>query len=152
MACKIVINAKRRKQSWESKYEMLSVMGSMKRSSRGLAKSLLQKEVLSKEWTEAMEWSVRDKSVLGRGSSRCEGWEVEVGLTIWPMRERPRWLQWSEKQRSIGAEVREVEGANLWVVVWTLVVTFIWEGFPGGTRGKETACQCRRHKRCRFNP
>ena len=55
MACKIVINAKRRKQSWESKYEMLSVMGSMKRSSRGLAKSLLQKEVLSKEWTEAME-------------------------------------------------------------------------------------------------
>ena len=25
-------------------------------------------------------------------------------------------------------------------------------GFPGGASGKEPACQCRRHKRCRFNP
>ena len=25
-------------------------------------------------------------------------------------------------------------------------------GFPGGASGKELACQCRRHKRCRFNP
>ena len=25
-------------------------------------------------------------------------------------------------------------------------------GFPGGTSSKEPACQCRRHKRCRFNP
>ena len=25
-------------------------------------------------------------------------------------------------------------------------------GFPGGTSGKEPACQCRRHKRCRFDP
>jgi len=30
----------------------------------------------------------------------------------------------------------------------------IWEisGFPGGTRGKELSCQCRRHKRHRFYP
>ena len=26
------------------------------------------------------------------------------------------------------------------------------KGFPGGTSGKEPACQCRRQKRCRFNP
>ena len=26
------------------------------------------------------------------------------------------------------------------------------KGFPGGTSGKEPACQCRRHKRCRFDP
>ena len=26
------------------------------------------------------------------------------------------------------------------------------QGFPGGTSGKEPACQCKRHKRCRFNP
>ena len=26
------------------------------------------------------------------------------------------------------------------------------KGFPGGTSGKEPACQCRRHRRCRFNP
>ena len=25
-------------------------------------------------------------------------------------------------------------------------------GFPGGTNGKEPTCQCRRCKRCRFNP
>ena len=25
-------------------------------------------------------------------------------------------------------------------------------GFPGGTSGKELACQCRRHKKCRFDP
>ena len=25
-------------------------------------------------------------------------------------------------------------------------------GFEGGTRGKEPACQCKRHKRSRFNP
>ena len=25
-------------------------------------------------------------------------------------------------------------------------------GLPGGTSGKEPACQCRRHKRCRFDP
>ena len=25
-------------------------------------------------------------------------------------------------------------------------------GLPGGARGKESACQCRRHRRCGFNP
>ena len=27
-----------------------------------------------------------------------------------------------------------------------------WPGFPGGTSGQEPACQCRRHKRLRFDP
>ena len=27
-----------------------------------------------------------------------------------------------------------------------------WMAFPAGAAGKEPACQCRRHKRCRFNP
>ena len=27
----------------------------------------------------------------------------------------------------------------------------LW-GFPGGTSGKESACQCRRHERLGFNP
>ena len=26
------------------------------------------------------------------------------------------------------------------------------KSFPGGASGKESACQCRRHKRCRFDP
>ena len=25
-------------------------------------------------------------------------------------------------------------------------------GFPGGAGSKESVCQCKRHKRCRFNP
>ena len=25
-------------------------------------------------------------------------------------------------------------------------------GFPGGVSDKETACQCRKHKRCGFDP
>ena len=25
-------------------------------------------------------------------------------------------------------------------------------GFPGGASGKESTCQCRRHRRCEFNP
>ena len=25
-------------------------------------------------------------------------------------------------------------------------------GFPGGTRGKDSTCQCRRQKRCSFDP
>ena len=32
--------------------------------------------------------------------------------------------------------------------IWTLCQT---QGFPDCASGKETACQCRRHKRCRFN-
>ena len=30
--------------------------------------------------------------------------------------------------------------------------TVYWRGFPGGTSGKEAACQCRKLKRFRFDP
>ena len=32
------------------------------------------------------------------------------------------------------------------------IIYLIRLGFPGGASGEEPACQCRRHKRCRFNP
>ena len=35
---------------------------------------------------------------------------------------------------------------------FTFVCDFMGWGFPGGTSGKESACQCRRHKRCGFDP
>ena len=40
---------------------------------------------------------------------------------------------------------------------WEVIQGFLTEwkvdrGFPGGASGKEPACQCRRHKRCRFDP
>ena len=39
-----------------------------------------------------------------------------------------------------------------------LILNWYWywarytQSFPGGTSGKEPACQCRRHKRCRLDP
>ena len=33
-----------------------------------------------------------------------------------------------------------------------LFIILYWEGFPGLISGKESACQCRRHKRYGFNP
>ena len=38
-----------------------------------------------------------------------------------------------------------------WVVRHCVYVEMI-EGFPGGASGKEPTCQCRRHRRCRFDP
>ena len=35
--------------------------------------------------------------------------------------------------------------------MWIYVHLYRNRGFPGGTSGKEPACQCRRHKRDRFN-
>ena len=32
------------------------------------------------------------------------------------------------------------------------IYIYISMGFPGGANGKELACQCRRHKRCRLDP
>ena len=32
------------------------------------------------------------------------------------------------------------------------IYTLLYMSFPGGTRGKEPVCQCRRHKRYGFNP
>ena len=42
----------------------------------------------------------------------------------------------------------EGDGSHCWV--WAEVAHSL--GSPGGTSGKEPACQCRRHKRCGFDP
>ena len=33
-----------------------------------------------------------------------------------------------------------------------MILNMLSWGFPGGTSGKELACQCRRRTRCGFNP
>ena len=38
------------------------------------------------------------------------------------------------------------------VCVYVCVYTRTYIGFPGSTSGKETTCQCRRHKSCRYDP
>ena len=50
-------------------------------------------------------------------------------------------------------------GYNLILVKLEWLVTFLvlhtlttFKGFPGGASDKEYACQCRRHKRYRFDP
>ena len=35
---------------------------------------------------------------------------------------------------------------------WATSLYITYMGFPGGTSGKEPACQCRRHKGCKFDP
>ena len=42
--------------------------------------------------------------------------------------------------------------ANLKQSLWLYMTSWSVVGFPGGTSGKEPTCQCRKHKRCRFNP
>ena len=37
---------------------------------------------------------------------------------------------------------------NLWWEIYRLGASSLSPGFPGGTSGKESATQCRRHKRC----
>ena len=39
-----------------------------------------------------------------------------------------------------------------WIVLNTLLCYTTDLGFPWWLSGKESACQCRRHKRCRFDP
>lgn len=56
MACEIVINAKRRKQSWENKYAMLGMEGSARRSQGGWRR--LGKGILSQGLQEAKEQAV----------------------------------------------------------------------------------------------
>ena len=62
----------------------------------------------------------------------------------------------SVEMRQQGAGERELLGEGetketaaflkTWCVLWYLF------GFPRGARGKEPICQCRRHKRCGFDP
>ena len=40
----------------------------------------------------------------------------------------------------------------MYITSGLITTIYIWLGFPGGGSGKEPACQCRIHKRHRFNP
>ena len=40
----------------------------------------------------------------------------------------------------------------VWWYFIVIAISYLGEGFPGGASGKEPTCQCRRHKRCRFDP
>ena len=64
--------------------------------------------------------------------------------------------------RSTESEYGDQQCGFQQVLLGILMHASVWEpltsenilhlGFPGGTSGKEPTCQCRRHKRHRFNP
>ena len=51
------------------------------------------------------------------------------------------------KENERGKEENKLKTINKVVIR----MPYQW-GFPGGTSGKEAACQCRRHERLGFNP
>ena len=68
-------------------------------------------------------------------------WNFEIkGMMI----QETQWI-WSQKWL-------ELETWSLTDYSSAQVVTDKASGFPAGTSGKEAACQCRRLKRCRFDP
>ena len=55
-------------------------------------------------------------------------------------------LQRNQRNGAVAGRKRGVESVSLKHLVTVSAV------FPGGASGKESACQCRRCKRCRFDP
>ena len=89
------------------------------------------------KWDTTSEWPRLTRTLEAR--RRLERW------TDWKANSAKRPKNWETGQS-------KRQGAK-----WILH-TFLWvknyypEGFPGGTNGKESACQCRRHKRHGLNP
>ena len=59
---------------------------------------------------------------------------------------------WSFLSKSTGVGCHFLLQGNLPDPGYRLDVLYLHMGFPGGTSGKEPACQCRRHKRRGFDP
>ena len=82
---------------------------------------------------------------------------LKIEGTFWPaIRTGLRWSGNEQriKNRRIDIEHKEKE-QNIGEVLWNFLYFLLLHTkfcFPGGTSGKEPACQCRRHKRRGFNP
>ena len=108
-----------------------------------------------------------------------EKFQVQVFLTSWSMPPLWHWNEWRDNHFFIVVSNDSSEhwcsttpspiadwfgshmdrGASRTTVPWghkeldmTEWLRLSFRGFPAGTSGKETAWQCRRHKRCRFKP
>ena len=63
----------------------------------------------------------------------------------------PHWMLSFHNHFQIQTSKRQ--SASSWHVMWVhLCRALLAPGFAGGASGKEPTCQCRRHKRLRFNP
>ena len=60
------------------------------------------------------------------------------------------------KTKSSDTKQEEIQILELWGVTLKQLLQLYSiryrKGFPGGANGKESSCQCRRHKRCRLDP
>ena len=62
---------------------------------------------------------------------------------------------WDLRRRAVNTERKPSDGTPLCLALHQApcgLDSFTLLGFPGGPSGKEPTCQCRRHKRSRFNP
>ena len=64
----------------------------------------------------------------------------------------PIWLQCAASVENCCPTARETWSYLRWSIHQDLLMLLIQRGYLGGTSGKESACQCRRRKRHRFNP
>ena len=80
---------------------------------------------------------------LGESWSRSSGCGSSCG-----------WAIWSPEREADVPEVTEPRPETTFMKLKPVLsdLTSTLQGFPGGTYGKESACQCRRLKRCRFYP
>ena len=87
-------------------------------------------------------WAWKETVHEGYLAQRLAPEKEEVGVTIIEKRQQLIWSQTSGLQSWFWH----------WITTWPWpLASALWEtGFPGGPSG--TACQCRRRKRCRFDP
>ena len=117
---------------------------------------------LSHVWLFATPWTVAYQAPSSMGFSRQEYWSglpfpspgdlpdpgIEPGSPAFQAdaltSEPPGKPIWKKKKMWGDTDSKGLSFFSLWLRRPL--------GFPGGTSGKESACQCRRHGRRRFNP
>ena len=111
--------------------------------------------------------SLRMESRQGRGQRKSEqglfmahqntapvlplsGWATCPQMN-YPLQHRTNSPSLRGKRTGLGAAGKPNPRAKM--TVYLFIVCLIYRmGFPHGASGKESACQCRRHRRCRFDP
>ena len=59
-------------------------------------------------------------------------------------------ISWLQSASVVLLESKKIKSVTVSIISPSICNEVL--GFPGDTNGKEPACQCRRHKRCGFDP
>ena len=90
---------------------------------------------------------------LGRSPGQGHGNPLQYSCLENPMDRGAWWAScssWGHTESDMTERNRSKPSTGARAKVFAMACKAL--GFPGGTRGKESACQCRRHKRRRFDP